>query len=246
MNMRQSLFIMTVLVIALAFSVMVYMYLLPDYIQKGGPLVVILMTLSIMVVTFIFERLLTLNKAQGKGSLISFLRTIKEDISKGKIDDAIEVCNIQRGSAATVLRAGLEKYKILKSEKAAYGEKEVMDEIQDSIHDSLMLEVPLLEKNLVGLSTIASISVLVGLLGTTLGMIRAFRALAQAGAPDAIQLSVGISEALINTAGGLITAIMAIVAYNYFFTRIDNFTFMIDEASFSMIKTLAVEKNKKA
>ncbi len=240
--MKQSLFITIVLVVAFVLSWVIYSNMLPEYIKKGGPLVVILMTLSMMVVTFIVERLFTLGKAKGRGSLISFLRTVKQEIVKGNIDAAIEACDKQRGSAANILRSGLEKYKMLQAEKRHIEAKEMMDEVQASIQDSMMLEVPLLEKNLVSLSTIASISVLVGLLGTTLGMIRAFRALAQAGAPDAIALSVGISEALINTAGGLITAIMGIVAYNYFFTRIDNFTYMIDEASFAMIKTLTVNK----
>jgi len=240
--MKQSLFITIVLVVAFVLSWVIYSNMLPEYIKKGGPLVVMLMTLSMMVVTFIVERLFTLGKAKGRGSLITFLRTVKQEIVKDNIDAAIEACDKQRGSAANILRSGLEKYKMLQAEKRHIEAKEMMDEVQSSIQDSMMLEVPLLEKNLVSLSTIASISVLVGLLGTTLGMIRAFRALAQAGAPDAIALSVGISEALINTAGGLITAIMGIVAYNYFFTRIDNFTYMIDEASFAMIKTLTVNK----
>jgi biopolymer transport protein ExbB len=102
-----------------------------------------------------------------------------------------------------------------------------------------MLEVPLLEKNLVALSTIATISVLWGLLGTVLGMIRAFNALAKAGTPDAIQLALGISEALVNTAGGLIAAISGILAYNFFTTKVDNFTYMIDEASYSIVQSLA-------
>jgi len=96
----------------------------------------------------------------------------------------------------------------------------------------------------VGISTLASIGVLVGLLGTTLGMIKAFKALAKSGAPDAIALSLGISEALINTAGGLITAILGIVAFNYFSTRIDNFTYMIDEATYSMVTTLSEKEIK--
>lgn len=74
-------------------------------------------------------------------------------------------------------------------------------------------------------------------------MIRSFKALAHSGTPDAIQLSLGISEALVNTAGGLCAAILGIVAYNYFFTRIDNLTYMIDEASFSMINSLAIGKD---
>jgi biopolymer transport protein ExbB len=79
---------------------------------------------------------------------------------------------------------------------------------------------------------------MVGLLGTVIGMIRAFQALAHAGAPDAIQLSIGISEALINTAGGLIAAITGIVAYNFFVNKVDGFTYMIDEAPDSIIAIL--------
>ncbi len=98
----------------------------------------------------------------------------------------------------------------------------------------------MLERNLVSLSTIASIGTMVGLLGTVIGMIRAFNAMAQAGGqPDAISLSRGISEALVNTAGGLVAGIGGIVSYNFFVTKIDNFTYMIDEASYSIIQSLA-------
>ena len=100
------------------------------------------------------------------------------------------------------------------------------------------LEVPLLERNLVALSTIASIATMAGLLGTTIGMIRAFAALARAGAPDSIQLATGISEALINTALGLFAAIVGIVAYNFFTTKVDNFTYMIDEAVYNVVQIL--------
>jgi biopolymer transport protein ExbB len=79
---------------------------------------------------------------------------------------------------------------------------------------------------------------MVGLLGTVIGMIRSFEAMARAGAPDATQLSIGISEALINTAGGLVAAIVAIIAYNFFVNKVDNFTYMLDEASYNVTQTL--------
>jgi len=235
-----------IVLIAVAFCVAlaIFKFLLPEYLQKGGPLVVVLITLSIMVVTFIFERLFALRAANGKGSIVLFLRTVKQEVMKGNIEAAIAACDKQRGTAANVLRAGLERYMMLKAEKRELDSKQMMEEIQTSVNDSLMLESPLLERNLIALSTIATISVLVGLLGTVIGMIRSFQALAHAGTPDAIQLSTGISEALVNTAGGLLAAILAIISYNYFFTRIDNFTYMIDEASLSMIKTLAVTDKK--
>jgi biopolymer transport protein ExbB len=76
-------------------------------------------------------------------------------------------------------------------------------------------------------------------------MIRSFQAMAKAGAPDAIGLALGISEALINTAGGLVAGIGGIVAYNFFVTKIDNFTYMIDEASYAIIQSLVSRKPKK-
>ena len=84
---------------------------------------------------------------------------------------------------------------------------------------------------------------MLGLLGTTLGMIRAFQALATSGqAASAVQLSIGISEALINTAGGLIGAVLAIVAYNFFTNKVDNFLYMIEESTLSLMETLAVRE----
>ena len=116
-----------------------------------------------------------------------------------------------------------------------------MAEVQRAIEEATALEMPILEKNLIILSTIASIATMLGLFGTVIGMIRAFQALAQAGAPDAIQLSIGISEALVNTALGIFAAIVGIIAYNFFVNKVDTFTYMIDEASFDMIQTLKVK-----
>ena len=88
-------------------------------------------------------------------------------------------------------------------------------------------------------STLASISVLIGLIGTVLGMIKAFAALAQSGAPDALALATGISEALINTAFGITGSTIAIIMYNYFSSKVDGYTFKIDEAGFSLTQTFA-------
>jgi biopolymer transport protein ExbB len=85
---------------------------------------------------------------------------------------------------------------------------------------------------------------MVGLLGTTLGMIRSFQALATTGAPDAVQLSLGISEALVNTAGGLIAAITGIVAYNVFINKVDTFTYQLDEAVYNIVQTVKVQQGE--
>jgi len=117
-----------------------------------------------------------------------------------------------------------------------------ISEMQKAVEEATTMEMPLLEKNLVAISTIASISTMVGLLGTTLGMIRAFAAMATSGAPDAVQLSLGISEALFNTALGILGGIMGIVTYNVFTSRVDRFNYMIDEAAFYIIQTLGSGK----
>ena len=123
-------------------------------------------------------------------------------------------------------------------EEGAPKEK-LVAETQAAIQEANGLEVPLLERNLIALSTIASIGTMVGLLGTVIGMIRSFAALGHTGAVDASKLAIGISEALINTAGGLIVAIAGIVAYNVFVTRVDNFNYMMDEASYEAVQLLA-------
>lgn len=238
--MKQSVFITVVLIVAFVAAYFIYEQL-PKFIKDGGPLVISLIALLIMVITFVFERVFSLRKAQGKGSLPVFLNKVQREINAGKIEDAIKLCDQQRGSCANIIRIGLERFQSLSGKSKE--QEEVMKEVQTAIEQATMLEVPLLERNLVALSTIASIATMVGLLGTTIGMIRAFKAMAHAGAPDAIQLALGISEALINTAGGLAAAILGIVAYNFFTTKVDNFTYMIDEASYSIVQSLAVKKS---
>lgn len=241
--MKQSIFISTLLALALAVSVVIYYYFLPKYIQDGGPIVMVLMALSIMVITFIIERSLSLGKAEGKGSLQKFLKQIVEIVQQKKLDEALDLCKHQQGVCANVLETAIETYVKLSKKDGLKQEKKIA-EVQRVIEEALALETPLLEKNLIAISTIASISTMVGLLGTTIGMIRAFRALAQTGAPDAVQLSLGISEALINTAGGLFAAITAIVAYNVFVNKVDSLTFMLDEAVFEIMQVFKAEEEE--
>jgi biopolymer transport protein ExbB len=101
----------------------------------------------------------------------------------------------------------------------------------------------MMSRNLVILSTCASIAVLIGLIGTVVGMIRAFSAMAQAGAPDTVALATGISEALINTFFGILGSTLAIILYNFFSAKVDGLTHSIDEAGYSIVQTFAT-KNK--
>jgi biopolymer transport protein ExbB len=212
-------------------------------IQQGGYLVAALIMLIILQTAFIIERTWSLRKAQGRGPLPAFLNDVSRRLHTGDVTGAIDACAKQRGSAANVIRAGLEKYMSVRSEGAT--KEKIVSETQAAIAEANGLEVPLLERNLIALSTIASISTMIGLLGTVVGMIRSFAALGHTGAVDATKLAVGISEALINTAGGLICAIAGIVAYNVFVTRVDGFNYMMDEASYEAVQLLAASADRK-
>jgi biopolymer transport protein ExbB len=222
---------------AIICGILIYEFMLPQFIKDGGYLVSGLVALSIMVVTYVIERLLSLKKAGGRGPLPKFLKTLVTNVNSNDIEAAISTCDQQRGSLANIVKTGLERYQELQTKKDL-SKKEKMEEVKRVIEEATMLEMPILERNLVALSTIASIATMWGLLGTVLGMIRSFAALARAGAPDATQLSLGISEALINTAGGIAIAIAGIVAYNFFTTKIDGMTYMIDEASKDILMNL--------
>ncbi len=205
-------------------------------VYKGGFIVPILMSLFVMVITFSIERFITIAKASGKGNTDGFLFKIRGLLLSNSIDQAISECDAQKGSLGNVVKSGLKKYKAMQSDKELSKDQKVLA-IQKDIEEATELELPALEQNLVIIATIASIATLFGLLGTVLGMIKAFAALAQAGAPDSIALANGISEALINTALGISASALAIIAYNYFTTKIDKLTYSIDEAGFSVLQS---------
>ena len=212
--------------------------------KKAGPLVALLIALLILQIAFVLERLWSLKKAQGTGSLPDFLNNVRKKLHAGDVDGAMQLCNKQKGSAANVMRAGLDRYRALRAENAP--KEKIQAETQAAIQEAAGLETPLLERNLIALSTIASIGTMVGLLGTTVGMIRSFAALGTTGAVDASKLAVGISEALVNTAGGLFVAILGIVFYNVFVTRVDSFNYMIDEASYEVLQLLTATAHSDA
>ena len=207
-------------------------------VYKGGILVPVLMGLMLIVIIFCFERFFTLTKAAGSGSVENFVRKVQASLSSNDIGNALNACDQQKGSVANVIRAGLLKYREVQSDTTMDKDQKVSS-IQKEVEEATSLELPMLEKNLVILATISSVSTLIGLLGTVIGMIKAFAALATAGSPDAVALANGISEALINTALGISTSAIAIIMYNYFTTKIDGLTYSIDEIGFSLAQTFA-------
>jgi biopolymer transport protein ExbB len=211
-------------------------------VYKGGIIVPILLGLLLMVLTFATERAITITKAKGKGKVASFVATIHQLLSKGDLATAKQKCDAQRGSVANVIKAGLEKYEEMTTAKDLTKDQKLVA-IKQEFEEATSLELPMLEQNLVILATIASIATLMGLLGTVIGMIKAFSALAQAGAPDAVALANGISEALINTALGIGTSAFSIIFYNYFTTQIDKLTYSIDEAGVAITQNFAARYN---
>ncbi len=207
-------------------------------IYLGGFIVPILLSLVLMSISFSVERFFTITKANGKGSAESFVRKVKSHLAAGNVDQAIKECDAQQGSVANVVKAALHKYKEMEGESNMDKDQKVLA-IQKELEEATSLELPMLEKNLVIIATMASVSTLIALLGTVLGMIKAFSALGNAGAPDSTALAIGISEALINTALGIGNSAVAIIMYNVFTTKIDKITYTIDEAGFTIVQNFA-------
>jgi biopolymer transport protein ExbB len=205
----------------------------------GGIIVPILIGALLTVLTFVIERFMTISKATGAGNIAEFIRKVQYHLANKNVDAAIGECDRQKGSVGNVMKAGLRKYKEMINVGELDTDQKVLA-IQKEVEEATALELPMLEKNLVFLSTIASVATLMGLLGTVLGMIKSFAALGAAGGGEAAQrLSQGISEALYNTALGIGTSAISIIMYNIFTTRIDGITYGIDESGFTLTQSFA-------
>jgi biopolymer transport protein ExbB len=202
---------------------------------KGGPIVPVLLGMLLMVIVFSLERFFVIAKAAGKGNLDKFMKAVQTSIKSGDIDGAIASCDKQQGSVANAIKSALVKYQDVKKE--GFNSEEAAEVIHKEIEEATSLEMPMLEKNMTIISTLVSLGTLGGLLGTVSGMIKAFGALASAGTPDQAALATGISEALINTATGISTSVMAIISYNFFTAKIDDLTYSIDEAGTTIVNT---------
>ena len=208
-------------------------------IYMGGVIVPILISFMIIVIVFSIERALVLRKAAGKGNVDNFVLNVRRLLNQNKVDEALEECDRQEGSVGNVVKEGLTTYKALAHDNSMNKEQKMVA-LNKSIEEATTLEMPMLEKNMMILSTLGTVATLVALLGTVIGMIKAFFALGSGGGtPDAAALSTGISEALINTALGIGTSAIAIILYNYFTSKIDGLTYKIDEIAMSIQQSFA-------
>lgn len=208
-------------------------------VYSGGIIVPILLTFMLSVLVFSIERFITINKASGTGDLDAFVRKVRSLVDSNNIADAIKECDKQKGSVGNVTKTALQKYSQLATDNSLAKDQKLVA-LQKEVEEATTLELPMLEKNLTILSTLASVATLVALLGTVIGMIRSFFALGSGGgAPDASALATGIAEALINTALGIGTSAIAIIMYNLFTSKIDTLTYKIDEIGMSLQQNFA-------
>lgn len=207
-------------------------------IYKGGIIVPVIQTLLFTVIALSVERYIAIKSAFGKGSLVKFVSNIKAALEKGDFAQAKGICDKQGGSVANVVLATLQKYEDVEADSTMSKEQKIVA-IQKELDESTALEMPMMQQNLPIIGTITTLGTLFGLLGTVIGMIRSFAALSSGGGADSIALSQGISEALINTAFGILTGALAVISYNYYTNLIDKLTYSLDEVGFSIVQTYA-------
>lgn len=205
----------------------------------GGFIVPILQTLFLTVIVLSVERWIALSSAKGSGSIPKFVANVKAALNANDIEKAKELCRKQKGTVAAIVYATLVKYDEM-DKNTILSKEQKLATIQKEVEEATALEMPSLQQNLPIVATLTTLGTLVGLLGTVMGMIKSFSALgAGGGSVDSMALSVGISEALINTAFGIATGAFAVISYNYYTNKIDHLTYAIDEIGFSIVQTFS-------
>ena len=206
------------------------------YFQKTGPIRWPLLICSILGLTYIIERAVSLFKLRPRIKVEQLVSRITEALRNDNIMEAVSICEEAGGPLANVVKAGLLRYSQGMIEETAV----TKEDVSEAIDEATILEVPQLERNLVVLSTIYQVSPLFGLLGTVTGMVRAFTAIALKGTGDPQLLAGGISEALLTTVIGLAIAIPVMIAYQYLVSRVDRHILEIQQVSTEIVNTLVV------
>ena len=205
-----------------------------DVIQKGGPIMYLIILCSILAFAVILERLYHLHQA--KINTKEFMTKIGETLKRNKIMEAIEMCNNTPGPISNIMKAGILKHDRPRSE------------IREAVEDTGAHEVPRLEKNLGVLATVAHISPLLGLLGTVTGMVEAFQVIQEKATSlypvNPGDLAGGIWEALLTTVAGLSVAIPTFVAYNYFVSRVDGFVLDMEKSASDLLNILTTRSDR--
>lgn len=179
-------------------------------IKIGGITMVVLLIMSVISVAIILERFIFYRrKARLKRK--DFMSGIRQELKKNDLKRALGLCQESNAPFAQVAYAGLSFFDC--SEK----------EISNNMERQIIIETVNLERFTSGIGTIGSVAVYIGLLGTILGILKAFHDVSISGSGGIGVIIGGISEALSTTAAGLCVAVPAVAAYNYFMKKIDDF-----------------------
>lgn len=204
-----------------------------DMLQKGGPMMYLIILSSVLAFGVVIERVYNLNRARIDAN--KFMDDIINVLKRNKIIEAIEKCNATAGPIAHIIKAGILKHDRPKAE------------IKEAVDEAAQLEIPRLEKHLPVLATIAHIAPLLGLLGTVTGMIKSFQVI-QYKASSAIpvnpgDLAGGIWEALLATLAGLAVAIPTYVAYNYLVSQVDSLVYDMERSAMDLVNLLSSRRD---
>jgi biopolymer transport protein ExbB len=196
-----------------------------ELITKGGSIVIILLFLSVIAVYIFVERYRTIKAATKTPE--HFMDEIRGKVSSGDIEGAKIQCAHVDSPIARMIEKGISRI------------GSSLKNIEASIENVGKIEIYKLEKNLPILATIAGAAPMLGFLGTVIGMIRAFIAIAQEeGSVSPKLLSQGIYEAMITTAAGLVVGILAYLAYNFLVTRVQKIIHKMEYNSIEFIDLL--------
>ena len=212
-------------------------------VYKGGFVVGLILTLLFTVICLGFERFLAIKAASGKMNLAKFTAQVKAAIKEQKFEEAKSLCNKMQGSVGNVVLASINMYQTVETDSTLKKAAKIA-KISQAHEEATQLEMPTLQMNMPMVATIVSLGTLTALFGTVLGMIGSFQALSSGGGADSMALSAGISEALVNTASGILTSWVATVVYNFFSNKIDKLTYALDEIGFTIAATYDSNHNE--
>ncbi len=196
-----------------------------EIIRQGGILMWPIMFTSVVGLAIVIERWLTLRRADIDTR--EFMDTMRQVIRQNRIQEAISICDETDAPIARIIKAGLLKH------------RQSREIIREAIEDAGRFEIPRLERYLSGLATCATISPMLGLLGTVQGMILAFAQIQnKRGQVNPSDLAEGIGNALVTTAAGLAVAIPLLILYNYFTSRVESMVVEMEASSAELVDML--------
>src|SRR5499433_3467656 len=196
----------------------------------------ILLIMSMWSLGVGIERFFTYTQARNQSKL--YAPQVAKHLKDGRLKDAIALSsskNYRYSHLAKVVLAGLQEYQFQQEAGGGMSRQDLMDTVRRSIQRASALTASDLKKGVSALATIGSTAPFVGLLGTVVGVINAFQGIGASGSAGLGAVSIGISEALVETALGLVVAIPAVWIYNYLTSRIEYFNVEMDNSSSELV-----------